>query len=42
MGIVKGMLTMVHPPDSLPLAVVLDEMVATLMGYVSSINQRFG
>lgn len=42
MGIVKGMLTMVHPPDSLPLTVVLDEMVATLMGYVASINQRFG
>lgn len=34
------MLTMTHPPDSIPLSVVIEEIVATLMAYVNNFVQR--
>lgn len=40
MGIVKGMLTMTQPPDLVPLEIVIDETVATLMAYVDSFVKR--
>lgn len=40
MGIVKGMMTMAHPPDSVPFEVVQREMVAALMAYVGSFVAR--
>lgn len=42
MGIVKGMMTLTHPPDSIPFEVVLSEMVAALMAYVEDFVRRMG
>jgi len=40
MGIVKGMLTMTQPPDSIPIEVVLGEMVDTLIAYVETFMRK--
>jgi AcrR family transcriptional regulator len=42
MGIVKGMMSMSQPPDHVPFAIVLDEMLLALMAYVEASVRRAG